>query len=170
MTVVKHILRIIERTNEWVGKTSSFLFVFAMFILIFEVTSRYFFNAPTIWAHEISQTLYGIAFMLGGAYGLLLGSHVLSDVLVGRLRPRARAIVDILFSVVFFFFCIILTIRGTEIAIESVRIMETTHSIFRSPVWPVKLAIPIGSFLLFMQGLAKLIRDIHIATTGEKLQ
>ena len=40
--------------------------VFAMAILIQEVILRYVFNAPTIWAHETTIFLCGVAFVYGG--------------------------------------------------------------------------------------------------------
>ena len=40
---------------------------------------------------------------------------------------------------------------------------EPTYSAWNPPVWPVKLAIPVGTGLLALQGLAKLLEDIAIA-------
>jgi len=169
MTKLKTALHIIDNTSLWVGKVASFLIVVAMCLLLYEVVARYAFDAPTKWAHEISRHFYGIQFMLGGAFGLLMGYHVVSDVIVGRLSPRTRAVVDMIFSTIFFFYCYALIVRGTEMAIESVRLLETTQTIFGSPVWPVKVAIPLGGVLIFMQGAVKFIRDMYLAVTGERL-
>jgi len=169
MAFLKALVHATDKTNEWVGNKVSYLVFVAMLILVYEVVSRYVFDAPTIWAHEIARHVYGIQFMLAGGFGLLMGSHIVSDVIVGRLRPRARAWVDVIFSVVFFFYCAMLVVRGTEMAWDSVQNLETTQTIFGSAVWPVRLAIPIGGFLILMQGIAKFIRDMYLAVTGGEL-
>ena len=40
---------------------------------------------------------------------------------------------------------------------------ETSYSAWNPPIWPVKLAIPIGTGLLVLQGLVKLLEDIAVA-------
>jgi TRAP-type mannitol/chloroaromatic compound transport system permease small subunit len=169
MAKLKGFILLIENTNLWVGKIVSFFVVIAMIILVYEVTARYVFDAPTAWAHEVSRHFYGAQFMLAGAFGLLLGYHVISDVIVGRFKPRARAIVDIITSFIFFFYVAMLVIQGTDIAIQSVRDLETTVQEFHSPVWPVKIAIPLGGLLLFLQGIVNLIRNVYLVITGKVL-
>lgn len=169
MASLKSVLRFIDATSEWTGKVASFLILPALFVLLYEIVSRYVFHAPTLWAHETSRHFYGIQFIIAGAYVLRYDRHINTDVLVGHLSPRKRAIVDAIFWTVFFFYCSILLWKGGEMAWYSILRQETTQTIFQSPVWPVKLAIPIGAFLILMQGIAKFIRDIYTAATGRRL-
>ncbi len=169
MARLKSILRLIDATSESTGKVVSFFVVFMMVVLLYEIVARYVFHSPTLWAHEISRHFYGAHFMLGGAYALLHGNHVITDVIVGYLSPRRRAVVDAIFWIVFFYFCTLLLWEGGEMAYSSVLRQETTITFFRSPLWPVKLTIPIGAFLILMQGIAKFIRDIFTTVTGGSL-
>jgi TRAP-type mannitol/chloroaromatic compound transport system permease small subunit len=61
---------------------------------VFEVISRYFFRAPTIWAYDISYMLYSAIFMLGAAHTLRRGEHVRTDFLCRILSVRGQGIVD----------------------------------------------------------------------------
>ena len=169
MNVLRSFLHVIDTISEWTGNITAYLIAFMIFTLLYEITARYLFNAPTLWAHEISRHFYGAHFMLGGAYALLHGNHVLTDVIVGNLPSRKRAIVDAIFWMIFFFYIIIMLWKGGEMAWVAVQRMETTQTVFRSPVWPVKLTIPIGAALILMQGLAQFIRYIITAVSGEKL-
>jgi TRAP-type C4-dicarboxylate transport system permease small subunit len=36
-------------------------------------------------------------------------------------------------------------------------------------MFPVMLSLPVGAALLFLQALAKLVRDLHLAVTGRVL-
>lgn len=50
--------------------------VVAAAILLVEVFLRYIFNRPTIWAHETTTFLCGIAFIYGGLYCASRNSHI----------------------------------------------------------------------------------------------
>ncbi len=53
--------------------------------LVWEVVARYCFNAPTVWAYDMTFMLYGTFFMLGSAYTLLRGGHIRTDSLYAQM-------------------------------------------------------------------------------------
>ena len=65
----------------------------AMLILIQEVVLRYVFNSPTIWAHETTIFLCGIAFVYGGLYCAARDSHIrvvlIYDAIAAAAAPRS---------------------------------------------------------------------------------
>ena len=96
-----------------------------MFVLLYEIVARYLFHAPTLWAHETSRHFYGVQFIVAGAYALRYNRHINTDVLVGYLSTRKRAIVDSILWTVFIFYCIILLWQGAEMAWVSFLRRET---------------------------------------------
>jgi len=166
---MKRVLGGIDTISEWSGKVVSIAAPVIMCLLIFEVTLRYVFNAPTIWAHETSQHFFGALTILVGAYVLLHGLHIRVDVIYMRFSPRARAILDSVTFLCFFLYVIVMLVHGWEIALRSVGAMETTKTPFGSPLWPLRLTVPIGVFLILLQGLAQWIRTLHMAVTGREL-
>jgi len=161
MHKVSYLVKLIDVINEWAGRIVAFLIIFMALVMGYEVILRYGFDDPTFWAHETTQLVFGAYFILGGAYTLLHNGHVNMDVVYRRFPPRIRAVVDIVTSVLFYFFCVLLLWKGGQIAWESIAILERTHSPWAPPFWPVKLTIPIGAFLLLLQGLAKSIHDLY---------
>ena len=107
--------------------------------------------------------------MLGAAYALLHRAHVRTDVLVGRFSPRTQEIFAAIASVIFFLYVGLLLWNGTIMAWNSVLRNEYMTTTFRSPLWPVKLTIPIGATLLLIQGIANLVRNIYYAFTGTSI-
>lgn len=163
MSVLNAFIRGITRLNEFVGRWIALL-VFAMFaFLLLEVGFRYLLNAPTVWTNELTQMLFGVYAVMSGGYILVHKGHVNVDLLHSHLSPRKRAVMDILTSVLFFIFTLALLWFGIDMARESMSTWETSYSAWNPPLWPVKLAIPIGTGLLVLQGLAKLLEDIAIA-------
>jgi len=131
-----------------------------------EVIRRYLFNAPTVWANELTQMLFGAYIVLAGGYILAIEGHVNVDILYSRLSRKTQAILDIITSVLFFMFCLMMVYYGGSLAWESLSTFEHSQSAWNPPIYPVKLTIPIGAGLLLLQGIAKLIRDILFLIKG----
>lgn len=170
MKGLQKFLKAIDKTNEWVAKILSFTIVVITLVTMYEVIMRYFLGAPTIWVFEFNYLAYGPYFLLAGAYTLALGKHVNVDILYGRLSARGRAIVDLFTAPVFFFFILIMLFFGWRFAWNSVLVRETLSSAWGPPVYPIKLCIPLAALLLLLQGLAKFIRDVHLAVTNRELK
>jgi len=163
MNVMTTFIRGVTRLNDFVGRWIALL-IFAMFaFLLLEVGFRYLLNAPTVWTNELTQMLFGVYAVMSGGYIMAHRGHVNVDLLHSQLSPRKRAFMDIVTSSIFFIFTLALLWFGIDMATESIAGWETSYSAWNPPIWPVKLAIPIGTGLLVLQGLAKLLEDIAIA-------
>jgi TRAP-type mannitol/chloroaromatic compound transport system permease small subunit len=164
---MKRFLKTIDRISDQSGKAVSFLVLFLVFVILYEIFVRYLFNSPTIWAHEVAQMVYGAYVILLGAYVLQRKGHVNVDILYNRFRPRTRAIIDLFTWLLFFYFCGLLLLKGGEMAWDSLKVLETEPTSFAPPVYPIKMMIPLGALLILLQGLAKFIRDLTLAITGK---
>jgi len=162
------ILHYIDLVNEWTGKCISFLIIVLSLVIGYEVIARYILNAPTIWAHEASGMMFDTYIVLGGAYILSIRGHVNMDVVYNRLSRRQQALLDIITFWVFASFCVALIWTGWERAWYSLRIMEHSATTWGPPLYPIKMVLPIGAFLLLLQGIAKFARDIIILVKGER--
>lgn len=74
--------------------------VLAMLILIQEVVLRYVFHAPTIWAHETTVFLCGIAFIYGGLYCTARDRHIRVVLLYDYIPGGLRRVFDIAISLI----------------------------------------------------------------------
>ena len=59
MKAIEYFLRYTDWVNAKFGWFVAFLMCPMMFIMIYEIVMRYFFNRPSLWAYEISLFLYG---------------------------------------------------------------------------------------------------------------
>ena len=84
------IVRVIDRFSEAIGRVVAWLILPMVMSLVWEVFARYFFNAPTIWAYDMTYILYGSFFMLGSAYTLLRGKHIRTDNFYGQWPTRRQ--------------------------------------------------------------------------------
>ena len=146
-------------------KIIAFLIYAGIGILVYEVALRYLFNAPTIWAHGISQRLFAAYAILLGAYTLRQGGHVKVDILYNRFSVRTRAILDLFTAIFFFLFCGVLLWKGADFALTAVKIQERCNTAFNAILYPVKVMLPLGALLILLQQLAEFTRNLITAVT-----
>ncbi|HVO90227.1 MAG TPA: TRAP transporter small permease subunit [Casimicrobiaceae bacterium] len=150
----------IDRISGFAGQYVAYWAVISVFVYYYEVLARFVFNSPTNWVHESMFLMYGMQYMLAGAYAYREDQHVRVDVVYSKLSPRGKAIADIISSVFFFIFTITLLWTGWRFASDAVHNMETSFTEWSIQYWPVKLTMPIGAALIVLQGVAKLVKDI----------
>jgi TRAP-type mannitol/chloroaromatic compound transport system permease small subunit len=135
-----------------------------VFVYYYEVLARFVFNSPTNWVHESMFLMFGMQYMLSGAYAYREDQHVRVDVFYSKFSVRGKAIADIISSVFFFIFTLTMLWTGWRFAADAVANHETSFTEWGIQYWPVKLTIPIGAALIVLQGLSKLIKDVMILT------
>lgn len=156
--------------SEWTGRIVSYLILVAVLVMVEGVISRYVFNSPRQYVFELMVFILLALFMLGGAYTFHHGGHVRMDALYGRLSLRKRAILDLITCwLVFFVLGIILWI-GAEKAAYSFRIWETSSTVWGPALFPVRVIVPLGAFLILLEWLARFVRDLSIAIRGKDLE
>ena len=166
MVVLKKLVHVIDNISEHSG-VLGWLIIPMLVMMLYEVGARYAFSSPTIWANELTQLIFGVYFLIGGAYTLFYNGHVRMDVLLRRLSLRKQAICDLVTSVVFFFLLMfLLEWAGVRISWVATIGHRTTGSIWNAPIWPVKWGFSVAILLLMLQGVAKFIRSLHFVITG----
>jgi TRAP-type mannitol/chloroaromatic compound transport system permease small subunit len=158
----------IEALNTRVGEFVAYWAVISVFAYYYEVIARFWFNSPTNWVHESMFLMYGMQYMLSGAYAYKEDQHVRVDVIYVKFSPRGKAIADIFTSVFFFIFIGTMAWTGWRFAADAVNVGEVSFTEWAVQYWVVKLTIPIGAGLLFLQGIAKLIKDVTFLTSGRR--
>ena len=155
--------RALDRVSRVVGRITAWLIIPMVLSLVYEVTARYLFDAPTVWAYDMTYMLYGTFFMLGSAWTLQRGGHIRTDTFYAGWSPRTRAIVDALCYALLFLPAMAIFLKlGAEYFWKS---FQQNERIVTSPwlpiVWPFKAVIPIAAFLLILQGLSELIKSLR---------
>jgi TRAP-type mannitol/chloroaromatic compound transport system permease small subunit len=170
MEGLKSMVKKIDALSEWCGKIFSWFIVAVILLSVFEVFTRRILGKPTIWTHETLSYLFCASIMLTMAYTLRYKQHVAVDLIYRRFTPKTKAILDIITFIFFLgFFSVIFLWKGVIFAATSWAMWERTPSAFNFYVFPAKTLLPIGVFLLLVQGLSDFIKNIVFLFKGEKL-
>lgn len=168
MAQLRSILRGIDRMSEGAGRFSMYFLLVLMAAIVIEVISRYFLNRPTLWSLDLNEfTMLFISVMSGG-YTLILGGHVNVDSLYGRFKPRVQAIISLITWSLGLMFLLILLWKSWEMFARSLEIREHSSSVLAPPLYPFKLIVPVGVFIILLQCLAQFTRFLMTAVTGKE--
>jgi TRAP-type mannitol/chloroaromatic compound transport system permease small subunit len=164
-------IRVIDAFSEWSGKAVAWLIIPLLLSLTYESVARYLFDAPTLWAYDLSYMMYGALFMLGAHYTLLRGAHIRTDMLWEKFSVRTKGRIDAIAYIFFFFPAMILLLASSvDEAWISWRMGELSEQTAWRPIlWPFKAVVPLTGLLLLVQGVSELLKSLYAARTGRFL-
>ena len=179
------ISRFIDAFNEKIGHAVSWALLIAVLICTGNSLVRYIFNTSSNGWLEIQWYLFSAIFLLGTSYTLRRNEHVRIDVISGRFSKRTQVWMDI-FGFTFFLLPMasLILYFAIPFALVSIHSQEISSNAGGLIVWPAKLLIPVGFFMLTMQGCSELIKrigylqglvaasefDKHAATPEEEIE
>jgi TRAP-type mannitol/chloroaromatic compound transport system permease small subunit len=161
MRVLLWLARAIDALNETIGRGVKWLVLLATLVSAGNATLRYGFDLSSNAWLELQWYLFALIFLLGAGYTLKHNGHVRIDVIYGRLGPRRQAWIDLFGSLLF-----LLPMAGLmawfsgSMFSEAWAIQETSADSGGLLRWPIKLALPLGFGLLFLQGVVEIIKRI----------
>jgi TRAP-type mannitol/chloroaromatic compound transport system permease small subunit len=166
------IIRVIDWFTDRTGTLIAWLSLPLVLAVAYEVVSRYLFNAPTVWAFDVTYMLYGSLFMLGAAYALHKGAHIRTDFFWEKFSARKKGLIDTISYLVFFFpSLIVLMVISWNEGWHSYLLNETSDQTpWRPILWPFKMVVPLACLLLLIQGVSELLKSIYMARTGVELE
>ena len=181
MTALLAFSRAVDSLNERVGRIAAWLVLLSCLISAGNAMVRYGIGTSGNAWLEIQWYLFSAVFLLGASYTLKVNEHVRVDIVYSSISGRARLWVDLLGTIVFMLPAVImLTLMTWPFFANSVvkapegetapDFAATLEGIF-TPLgwersdkagglirWPIKIMMPIGFFLLSIQGLSELIK------------
>jgi len=165
---MRRVLLAIDRFSTLVGQLFAWFIVALAAMITWEVISRKFFDTPHAWTFDAQLQLYGIMFMMAGAYTLAKNGHVRGDVLYGFFPPRLQATIDLVLFILFFLpGTVAMVWAGYRFADESWAIGERSSIMLEGPpIYWFKTFIPIAGAILLLQGIVEIVRCIQCLKDG----
>ena len=166
---VQRVLIGIDKLSTFVGQLGAWAIVILTAVVVYDVTARRFFRAPTDWAYDTSYMLYGTLFMFAGAYALSRNGHVRGDFLYRNFSPPLQAKFDLVLFLIFYFPAIFaFMVAGWHFFDISYFQNERSSVSPNGPyIWPFKAIIPVVGVLLLLQGLVEVVRCVQCIRTGD---
>ncbi|MBZ4023002.1 C4-dicarboxylate ABC transporter [Rhodobacter sp. TJ_12] len=155
--------RAVDRINEVIGRSVSWLILVAVLVSATNAIVRKVFNTSSNAWLEAQWYLFGGAFLLAAAYTLKQNEHIRIDIVYGAFSRRVQHWID-LFGHVFFLmpFLTLMLWMLFPYVMMSVKSGEVSTNAGGLIIWPAKSLLLIGFTLLFAQGISEIIKKIAI--------
>jgi TRAP-type mannitol/chloroaromatic compound transport system permease small subunit len=153
--------RLIDRMSERIGHAFYWLVLATVLISAANAIVRKAFNVSSNAFLEIQWYLFSAIFLLLAGYTLLRNDHVRIDVISSRLSKRAQTWIDIIGTVFFLFpMAILIMWLSWPVFVDAYDRHEVSTNAGGLIIWPARLLVPVGFFLLILQGLSELIKRV----------
>ena len=178
--VLKAYVGLIDPFNRMIGRIVMYGIFVMMGILLWSTVSKAFL-LPSLWTLEMAQFAMVAYYILGGPYSIQMGSNVRMDLIYGEMSDRRKAMIDavtVVFLLVYLGFLLYGGIASTAYSLgyfgsepigffaalatgtEELGFLERSPTAWRPYLWPIKVIMVIGIFLMLLQVLAELAKDI----------
>jgi len=152
----------IDRINQLLGKLASIMILLSCVVSASNAILRYGLDMSNNWPLELQWYLFAAAVMLGAAYTLKRNEHVRVDLIYSYVSERTRTWID-LFGLVLFLMpaCLLFSwLSWTTLFYPSWLVTEHSLNSGGLPRYPIKFIVPIGFFMLSLQGVSEIIKRI----------
>lgn len=122
----------------------------AMLIVALQVVYRQLYGGLP-WIIEIGEYILLQITFLSAAWVLRQEGHVSIDILSARLRPRVKAILNIITSTIALALCLVLVWYGSTVTLKNFQMGTPFYKEIGLPRAPIMAIIPVGFFLLSVQ-------------------
>lgn len=157
------LLRWIDALNRSVGKAVACLTGLLVLLVCSDVFLRKVFSLTANWVVELEWHLFALIFLLSAGYALAQHRHVRVDVFYQNFSERDKAWVNLLgFLFLLLPWCLVLLWVGAEYTWNAYHMGEGSPDPGGLPYrFFIKAMIPMGVFLLLLQGLAEALRALN---------
>ncbi len=168
---MRKVLGFIDKLSDLSGRSVRWLAIVLVLVMTMEVTMRYGFNHPTMWAYESSLQLGCAMYALAFCYAQRHDAHVRVDVFYSHLSPRGKAMVDVICGIAMFLPVIVFVISASWAwTLKSWKIQEKmVETYWYPPYYPLRTVVALGWTLLGLQGLAGITRSFYMLIRNKSL-
>lgn len=182
-------VRVVDAVNHRLGRIMMYGVYAMMAILLWSSISKTFF-LPSEWTLEMAQFAMVAYYIMGGPYSIQLGSNVRMDLFYGAWSIRRRAWFDSFTVLFLIFYLGVLLYGGIgstayslghwgdepaaflsqivgsfitggpDGASEVIGRTERSPTAWRPYLWPIKTLMCVGIFLMLLQAVSELFKDI----------
>lgn len=155
-------VRFVDAVNYRVGRFAMYLFIPLGAILLYSTAWRVFAGQPVNWAIEMCQFILSAYYLLGGAYTMQVDGHVRMDLLYGRWSPMKRSTVDAITILFVIVYLAVLFAGGVSSTNYAIVYKQQNYSSWAPMLWPVKVVMTVGIFLVLLQAISNLVKDLAV--------
>jgi len=197
MRLLHGYIRVVDAINYRLGRLVMYGIFLMIAVLLWSSISKTFF-LPSFWTLEIAQFAMVAYYMLGGPYSIQMGANVRMDLFYHSWSTAKKAWFDAFTVLFLLFYLGVLFYGaagstayslgyfgdapftfwgqflwaflsgGVEGAKEMMGYIERSPTAWRPMLWPIKVIMCVGVFLMLAQAVSELFKDL-IRLSGKEI-
>ena len=170
MKKIKKVIFNIEKLNKKIGEAVSWLVLSMALTAFFVVLLRYFYNIGFVWMQESYIWMHGLIFLFGASYALMNDKHVRVDIFYRLTSEKIKALINIIFSILFLIpFIIIISKYSIPYILKSWDGLEKSREAGGIPfLYLYKPCLLLFCINLFFQTISLILRCLLVLSNKEK--
>ncbi len=157
--LIRRYVRVVDAVNYRIGRVMMYGVFVMMGILLWSSISKTFF-LPSLWTLEMAQFAMVAYYIMGGPYSIQMGSNVRMDLFYGSWSPKRRALADSVTIFFLIFYLGVLLYGAADSTSYSLEYGERSPTAWRPYLWPVKVLMCFGFFLMLLQAFSEFFKDL----------
>ena len=157
--LIRQYVRVVDAVNYRIGRVMMYGIFVMMGILLWSSVSKTFF-LPSLWTLEMAQFAMVAYYIMGGPYSIQMGSNVRMDLFYGSWSPKRRALADSVTIFFLIFYLGVLLYGAFDSTSYSLEYGERSPTAWRPFLWPIKVLMCFGFFLMLLQAFSEFFKDL----------
>ncbi|WP_415155302.1 TRAP transporter small permease subunit [Maritalea sp.] len=152
-------VRTVDAVNYRMGRIMMY-FIFVMVAILLWSSISKTFLLPSLWTLELAQFAMVAYYILGGPYSMQQGAHVRMDLFYGDWSARKKAQIDAITVLFLIFYLGVMLYGAYDSTSYSFQYGERSPTAWRPYLWPIKVVMFFGIFMMLLQSISELFKDI----------
>lgn len=158
---------LLDGLTEIMGGIGTLLILYCMVFGLTDVFLRYVMNAPSLWIGTTMQAALVLMACMAGPFAYKHGDFIKLDLFYVHFSPRKKALFDAFTAIFTFLFLGVLIWKGTQAALISIKLNQTTPTAIPIPIYPIKSIIPLSAVVVLLLVIRQFFRDIRVVLSKQ---
>lgn len=164
------ITKIVDELSSVGGVISAISILLMTGLILLEILLRSTTGVSTLICEEYSAYLLAVFAAMALARTFKSGGHIRVDLILSKLSPRARLVVDLCCTIISFFVLAYVVVQSWGYFYGSLSSGQTSMYFSKTPVWAPQVFIVLGTGLMTLQLLSRMVslfRELGAAPGSE---
>ena len=163
MKALEGIKKVFDKILEILGTNTMGIMTI---LVVYQVVTRYVFNAPSAFSEALAQYLFVWMIMFGSAYVYGSKEHLTIDLLKDKFPPKMNMVVEIITNICLFAFILLVCVKGGyDYTMSQVKRIDPSLHISMATLY---FSVPFTGVITLYYAIYNIVRTVQDYKEGKR--